>query len=150
MGYSYTMDGKLCCDHCGEAGAKKIPCPVGYCPATALCPTCRKNPEIKRQVAEHHQKLCVPAAARYAKEQEHRELVLKTGAFIRTAALGHHIGGGYHIKVAFKNGAGAEKCYWMDELTYHAFPLGETFTVEDYQQRGHVAEAENNNLHDPH
>lgn len=148
MGYSYTMDGKLCCDHCGAAGGiRKIPCPVGYCPASALCKDCRNDPEIKRKSAEYHARVCVPGHERYMKEQEHRALILKTGAFIRTAALNHHFNDGTMVKVCFRNQERAERFYWMAPETYDAFSLMANVTPQDYAQRGQVAPAKVADLH---
>lgn len=47
MGYCYGTDyatgrQSLCCDICGSLHARKVPCPVGYCPAVAACEACRK------------------------------------------------------------------------------------------------------------
>ena len=42
MGYTYTRAGGLCCDNCGTSGGvRKVPCPHGWCPSTALCKDCR-------------------------------------------------------------------------------------------------------------
>ena len=44
MGYSYTMDGRLCCDACDEAGGvRRYRCPFNWCGPVALCPACAKG-----------------------------------------------------------------------------------------------------------
>jgi hypothetical protein len=45
MGFSYSVNPRtgrqlLCCDYCGSTGARKHRCPYGYCPSTAMCPSC--------------------------------------------------------------------------------------------------------------
>jgi hypothetical protein len=40
MGFIYS-NGRLACDACGATPARKIPCPVNYCQATASCAACR-------------------------------------------------------------------------------------------------------------
>lgn len=48
MGHIYAINPRtgrqvLCCDACGSFPARKYPCPHNYCPATALCPSCRSK-----------------------------------------------------------------------------------------------------------
>ena len=39
MGYSYTVDGRLCCDACDEAGGgRRHRCPLNWCGAVARLP----------------------------------------------------------------------------------------------------------------
>lgn len=82
MGYSYSFDGKLCCDHCGKpGGVRKRKCPhfvltdnarskerarLSYCYPPALCEGCKEE-----QKATLH----ASCAANAAKSQEQYDAV---------------------------------------------------------------------------
>lgn len=73
MGYVTDSRGRLVCDSCGETGARKRRCPVGYCPPSALCASCngtvrgngtwaKAHAECPRLSAEYHAELAAKAA----------------------------------------------------------------------------------------
>jgi hypothetical protein len=75
MGFSYTYNPQtgrqlLCCDYCGNTGARKHRCPYGYCPSTAMCPSCLKehgNGKDKHpNCDQYHQKYVAQRAEREA------------------------------------------------------------------------------------
>ena len=70
MGYSYSSTGKLCCDHCGSTGARKVKCPHGWCPSTALCTTCKAK--LKPQFTEWHKSCAASTARALSAENEMR------------------------------------------------------------------------------
>lgn len=77
MGFCYDNTGRLCCDRCG--GVKdtvKVPCPFGWCPPPALCPTCKE--EVKdRLIADHHRAYgCEAASKEFAARRAERLIAL--------------------------------------------------------------------------
>ena len=144
MGYSYC-ENYLCCDGCGGYGPGKAVsrrrCPYGYCPAPALCQNCNKK-ENWTSKENHKKNGCEIEHARYivlkAKEKE----LLEAGRFLRCAALSHNS----HVKVIFR-GKDSEKACLMSHETYHAFPLLEPVTIEDFQKVGALIETDNTDLY---
>ena len=127
MGYIY-QGGKLCCDLCGAAGATKVLCPFGYCPACAACPNCKKTHKVDVFSRTAHSE-CEVRAAEFRAERAHEAAVLASGKWVRKAAV--NIPGA--VKVWFRNGAGETLAVAMPSVTYRAFPLGATVTLDDYE-----------------
>jgi len=127
MGYVY-QGRKLCCDICGAAGATKVRCPFGYCPACAACANCKKTRKVDVFSREVHSE-CEVRAAEFRAEREHEAAVLASGKWVRKGALS--IPGA--VKVWFVNGAGETLAVAMPSATYRAFPLGATVTLDDYE-----------------
>ncbi|MBE3118072.1 MAG: hypothetical protein IMZ50_04850 [Candidatus Atribacteria bacterium] len=146
MGYSYSLNGHLCCDFCGRAGeARKIRCPFGYCPSTATCPECRKKHADKFTRDHHRAYGCEAGHRRFVETEEDRRKILDRGEFLRRAALGH---GEKGVKVLFENKDGQVRALWMSHETYDAINLFVPTTPEDYAKHGQVREAETTQLHE--
>lgn len=151
MGYSYDLNGRLCCDQCGwSGGVRKVRCPFGWCKPIALCPDCRRQEiETKRKqygsVKEYHrQKGCETRAMEFNERQAEKRRLLAQGRLIRTAALSHN----GRVKVLFQGGDNTQVAYWMAHKTYRAIPLSANATVEDYKAIGKVTKAKSSILHD--
>jgi len=135
MGYSY-QGRKLCCDLCGVAGAVKVKCPFGCCPAIAACPDCKKTRKSDVFSREAHIAMeCDVRAAEYAAEREREDAALAAGHWIRKAAIG--IPGA--VKVWFRNLAGETMAVAMSADAYHAFPCGKVVTLSEYEARAGVS-----------
>jgi hypothetical protein len=126
MGFSYVGK-KLCCDFCGTPGARKVHCPIGYCPPAAACPTCRKTHATKFHIAAHTACFAGREAIR------NRTLVeinlLEDGHLLRRAALSE----GNLVKVWFHDKHKSAKAYLMPHEVYKAFPLMTPVTLTDYK-----------------
>jgi hypothetical protein len=145
MGYSYTMDGKLCCDGCPAygkaAGVRKRKCPHGYCPSPAYCTACYNAKEKPNRAKIHA--ACKVGAEKYAAKLAAEAAMLEAGKFLRVAAMGkgYSQGNGYAtVHVIFRGKAG-EVAYFMSAETYDAFPLGTAVTPEDYATVGTLTPA---------
>lgn len=139
MGYSY-QGGRLCCDVCGTAGARKVRCPAGYCQAIAQCPTCRKDPTVQARILASH-KDCGRLHAEFVAKEARAAALLQAGAHLRCAALGGtdpH--GGERVHVIFR-GKADELGYYMAPEVYHAIPLLEPATPDDYRKHGALTPA---------
>lgn len=135
MGYSY-QGRKLCCDLCGVAGAVKVKCPFGCCPAIAACPECRKTRKADVFSREAHIAMeCDVRAAEYRAEAARETEALAAGQWVRKAAVS--IPGA--VKVWFRNLAGETMAVAMSADAYRAFPLGVTVTLADYEARAGVS-----------
>jgi hypothetical protein len=89
MGYCYTASGKLVCDLCGAEGAKKVPCPFGYCQAIAACPECRANRKTDVLGREaHRERGCEAAHLQFEATQRDREALLAGGEYVLRSGLG--------------------------------------------------------------
>jgi len=132
MGFCYSGR-KLVCDLCGTAGARKVPCPFGYCPSTAVCPACRKDPAKSAKLAKAHHAArgCEAGMARVRAESAKRAALLAAGHWLRVAAFGPR----GDVKVTFRNAAGAERSVMMAPAVYDAFPLGAPVTLADYEAK---------------
>jgi len=122
MGYSY-QGRKLCCDLCGVAGAVKVKCPFGCCPAIAACPERRKTRKADVFSREAHIAMeCDVRAAEYRAEAARETEALAAGQWVRKAAVSIP-------------GAGETMAVAMSADAYRAFPLGVTVTLADYEAR---------------
>lgn len=134
MGFSY-QGGKLCCDICGEAGARKKPCPHEYCQPIACC----NRPECKAKLAAHRQTNChvhcKAASEAFDRREEERQRRLDNGEFLRCAAVGVD-GLKDCVKVWFRNKQGVEMVRHMAKATYDAFPLLESVSPEQFEKVG--------------
>ena len=142
MGFIYSNDGKLCCDYCGSAGARKYKCPHGYCPSCAACPECRKLHAKDFTKAGHAS--CKTHHEEFIAEQLKRQTIIDGGGAVRCAALSH----GDKVKVIFQM-AQQDTAYFMDHATYDAIPLFQIATPEDYSRVGAVVPAANIDIYDP-
>lgn len=135
MGFSYSAFG-LCCDFCGADKStrkyvKKISCPYGYCQAWACCEVCRAE---KKHMASScangtHKETCKKLHEDFVKKEQEKQNILDSGAFVRSAALGH----GDLVKVLFTNKEGEEKAAFMTVENYRKIELGVTATLEDFE-----------------
>jgi hypothetical protein len=140
MGFSYTMNGRLCCDHCGKAGARKRRCPYGHCPSTALCSECYKGEPGKEWKAWHVANRCKEKHEAVKARRLEEERRIAAGEFNRCAALQTDTKD--WVKVWFKGAGGAERIRYMTAETYHAGPAYCVFATEDdYRALGEVRES---------
>ena len=152
MGYSYARDPitnrlKLVCDRCGNyGGVIKLRCPFGYCPAIALCPTCRKLPEYraKKRRELHRQAGCEKGQREFEELQKKEMAIIEAGGWLRTSALSHD---NEQVKVIFRGKEGKKRAFWMSPETYDAYPLMRPTTPEDYAKVGEIRETENTNIY---
>ena len=142
MGFSYSMDGKLCCDYCGSTGARKYKCPHGWCPSWAACPECRKA-HAKDFAKEGHAK-CKIRHEEYMAEEQERKAIIDGGGAVRTCALSH----GEKTKVIFQRSAD-RIAYYMDRKTYNAIPVMQIATPDDYRQFGPITQAADTDIYNP-
>ena len=142
MGFSYSNDGKLCCDYCGSTGARKYKCPHGYCPSWAACPGCRKIHAKDFSAAAHAK--CKIRHEEFMAEEQNRKAIIDGGGMVRSAALAH----GEKVKVIFRR-ANGRTAYFMDRKTYNAIPLMQIATPDDYRQFGPVTQAANTDIYNP-
>ena len=142
MGFSYSKDGKLCCDYCGSTGARKYKCPHGYCPSWAACPDCRKIHAKDFSKAAHAK--CKIRHEEFVAEERKGQAIIDGGGAVRCAALTH----GDKVKVIFRQ-SNERIAYFMDRETYHAIPLLQVATPDDYRRFGNVVQAENADIYNP-
>lgn len=136
MGYSYSMEGRLCCDACpAERGVRKRKCPYGYCPAPAVCKACWESGERERSARYHKEAGCKESHEAYQAKEAACQALLAAGKAVRSAAVGLFDGTGM-VKVWFKKVDGSEEVYLMHEAVYEAHALGENTTPEDYAKHG--------------
>ena len=134
MGYSYTFNGGLCCDNCGNSGGvRKRTCPhkvltssfrmvpavrtkLPYCQPPALCSACYH--ELKPTLHAD----CADGAARIQAEYDRTEELLSSGAYLRTAAYGdwHKSVPTGRVGIAFRNRSGEESFYHVPADEYGA------------------------------
>ncbi len=138
MGFCYTNDGRLCCDICGAAGAKKYRCPFGYCQATAACPRCRRERDELFGRAAHREHGCERLHNEYQAQQDEREAMLGDGKALRCSALGDDSG---RVHVLFRRHDGQCEGWYMSSETYRSIPLGDNATPDDYRQHGVLSPA---------
>lgn len=144
MGYSLDSQGRLCCDYCGHSGGVvKVRCPFGYCPAPAVCPTCRKTHAADFTVATHRERGCERNHLRLQARMAEAARMIQEGRLLRKAASTVPSG----VKVLFE-GQTERLCYIMAPETYDAIPLLVNATPEDYQRFGSLTKAANCNLWD--
>ncbi len=138
MGYCYTRTGKLCCDLCGNAGARKQRCPHGYCQSLAVCMKDECKAKLKEYRKAHCATSCKKAHAELAARDQEENRRLNAGEFLRCSALSeqkpHHC-----VKVWFRNGKKEELVRYMTHEAYDAFPLCTPVSVEEYAAVGTVA-----------
>lgn len=133
MGYIYSGR-KLCCDYCGKpGGVRKIRCPFGWCPATAMCAECKKEHKAETTATWHETHGgCGTRSAAYRKVEEKRVALLAAGEFLRVAAYGPNGA----VEVTFRNAGGTERIVTMPADVYRAFSLLEPATVGDFERVG--------------
>lgn len=129
MGYVHTRTGQLCCDSCGKAGARKVPCPHGYCPPTASCADCR--PRVL--LADHEP--CLAASQKMAADQALTDALLAVGEYVRTSAITDGAG---NVRVGFRGAKGARAIFGMSRETYRSVPLMEPATPASFRAHGEV------------
>jgi hypothetical protein len=135
MGYCYEGR-RLCCDVCGTAGARKVPCKYGYCPATAMCPACRSNPATKAAQRNHCEENCRAASAEYKAREARKEALLDAGEYVLSSARSCE--DGVTVAVTFTGPFKDSMVYLMDVDTYRDVPRMEPTTVADYEKVGRV------------
>jgi len=149
MGYSYDASGRLCCDVCDKSGGvRKYRCPFGYCPAIALCPTCKETHPHYISKKAHREQGCEEQSRLFDQHEQEKNQLIASGKFVRCAALKHYIAGIDRDKVIFRGKDGAEQAYWMSPETYKAIPWFENATPEDYMKHGEVQQAANTDIYD--
>lgn len=146
MGYSYDVDGLLCCDVCGDSGGvRKHRCPFGWCPAVALCQKCKRDhPEYLSKAFHREHGNCEENMLRSKREEAERNRILSEGKYLRCSALRHN----GRVKVIFRNKDGEERAFWMAPRNYRGLRLGTPTTPEDYKARGKVTRARNVDIYD--
>lgn len=112
MGYIYSHSGKLVCDFCNTPGARKVPCPFGYCPAVAACPACRKEFAQQFSRAHHHAHGCEANHNAFVAAKEEKDKLLAAGEFVLCAAV-NESGDRSKVRVWFRNGRRDERCVLM-------------------------------------
>jgi hypothetical protein len=121
MGYCYEIRGGsrlLCCDVCGTAGGvRKIRCPYGYCPATALCARCRKNETVKAQMKLHCETNCKAAAEAYDAREKATAILLAAGEMVFCTATGKP---GNEVAMGFRGETGEVAYLTVDRSIYEA------------------------------
>lgn len=135
MGYCYS-NGKLCCDICGEPGARKSKCPHGYCPAVACCTRPECKAKLKQSRKEHCDVHCKPAHAAFVAQQGRTAARLAAGEWLRCAAVTMYPRD--CVEVTFKNAAGERIDRYMSHELYDWFPLGIDVSIEQYAKVGRV------------
>jgi hypothetical protein len=138
MGYCYEGK-KLCCDICGKAGARKMKCPFGYCPAPAACPECRKTHAARFTKAAHVKMGCDAKHNAYMADLKSVADLKAAGKFVRCSALGVDSSKKLYenseaVHVLFSN-SDSTIGYYMTADTYHAIKLYAA-TPEDYEKIG--------------
>lgn len=135
MGYCY-QGRKLCCDVCGEPGARKSHCPHGYCPAIACCsrPECRARLKEARKKCNEH---CKTAHEQFEMRRTIRARRLRGGDKLRCAAVTMQPAFSC-VKVWFETTHTRDIVRYMATATYRAFDLLEDVTIEDYATVGRV------------
>ncbi len=139
MGYCYQGN-RLCCDVCGEAGARKYACPHGYCQAYAMCPKCHKDPKVMTAFKEMHvRNKCKELSAKFHAREAEKARMLAEGKAVRCSACSEE---GHGIHVIFQRADGSTVGYYMSAETYHAIDYETHTTPEDYMNFGAVIPAE--------
>lgn len=145
MGYCYGIgpSGRevLACDICGAAqgDSRKVPCPFGWCPATAACGKCRADPAVRAKYLArkvHRDQGCEESSlADKAKRAETTRRLL-AGEELRSSATALDEG---LTQVVFAN-AFQGRYVWvlMAPETYRAFRYDVDCTVEDFARHGRV------------
>lgn len=87
MGYCYEGR-KLCCDACGHAGARKRPCPYGYCQAPAICEACWKGGKREECRQYHIDAHCKDKHEAYVAREAREAALVAAGGYLRVAAFG--------------------------------------------------------------
>jgi hypothetical protein len=153
MGYSYTRDGKLCCDICGDSGGvRKQKCPQNWCQPYACC----QSPECRAKLAQHRKEVCAVQCkehSEHARQRDAREAaMLEKGHAIRCSASTMTPDYKDCVKVWFSRNprGGHVKCAnvpahriccvaYMATETYRAIPLLEPASIIDYARHGEVS-----------
>ncbi len=134
MGFCYTSSGKLCCDICGEAGARKKPCPAGYCQAYACCTGEACKAKLKEHRRTHCAVHCVAASREFKRMLAERAELLAAGRLIRCAAVTE----GHGVKVWFESKEHRDHVRYMASATYRAFDILDNVTLEQFEAVGLV------------
>lgn len=141
MGYCTDMQGRLCCDNCGNSGGcRRNRCPFGYCQADILCPACRKNPEVKAKVnrAAHVERGCKDSHERFIFDRWMERVLLDAGEAISAAALNAELarpaGPVGMVQVIFKAAFGKTIARYLPAAIYDTFALGTVRTLTDFIQ----------------
>lgn len=135
MGYSYTQAGKLCCDICGEPGARKYPCPFGWCQAIAACAACRKSKAEIFTKAGHREHGCEKCHNEFQDRLAARSATITAGGFCLKAALSvweNKTDTGI-VHVIFEGANNVYQGRFMPKDVYH-FQTGNE-TIEYFEQR---------------
>lgn len=138
MGFCYTRSGRLCCDYCGAAGAKKYRCPYGYCPPVAACEACRETKTAQFSAAFHRELGCKAAHEKFQADLSDRSAMLAAGKSLRCAAAGDNAG---NVHVLFRKQDDSTVGWLMTSETYAAIPLLTNATPDDYRRHGELTEA---------
>ena len=137
MGYSYSNNGKLCCDICSKAGARKYRCPFGHCPAIAACPACRRAKSELFTRAYHAENGCKTGHEKHLAWLAEREHIITEGQAVRCSAMRTDE---RTIHVLFQARDRTEGWY-MSKETYDVLPLLDNFTADDYREHGQLTPA---------
>ena len=135
MGYSYdSLTGRLCCDNCSNyTGVRKVRCPYNYCPAVALCPTCRANPKVKADNKKYHLEAgCKESHEQFVANENQRLSLYEQGIPVRKSALGLDDG---TVKVWFESSQG-EVIRIMPQEVYRAVSIMDVATLADFEKLG--------------
>jgi hypothetical protein len=139
MGYCY-QGRKLCCDFCGHAGARKVPCPFGYCQADAVCnlPACKTARKDKMGRAAHRARGCEQRHAAFVEDETLTAAMIEADLPVRCAALNQD---GHGVQVLFRTKDGSCVGRYMSAEVYRALPGMEAYTMLDYENiAGHPLE----------
>lgn len=103
MGFSYDSRHRLCCDVCDKSGGvRRVPCPAGYCQDYALCPACRKSPDIRARIAARHVN-CAALSASFKAELDAEAAAAAAGHAVLASALGQPDG---RVHILFRYATG--------------------------------------------
>jgi len=144
MGYCYSNGGALACDVCGvSGGVRKVKCPFGWCQPAALCAGCKKK--HPQTMDKHREDGCERQSNAMKERDEKEKSVLDSGGFVRKSALAY---ANDMVQVLFWNKDGKYIGKAMPRATYHAIPLRDIATPEDYAKVSPIYDAPND-FHKP-
>ena len=133
MGYCYdTRTGQLVCDSCGiHGGVRRVKCKYGYCPALALCASCRKNPEIKTERAAFCDANCKEAAARFAALDAAIKEALDSGHYVFCSSVYAKGSDRTEVEMTFRNADGDYRTLVVPMAVRERFEYGQVTTYDD-------------------
>ena len=147
MGASYSLNyqtGRFCraCDSCGSIDkVRVVKCPHGWCPPIALCPECKATGKFTGK--DKHVD-CLTASIESDKKEAERKALLEAGVPLRCSAMQTKDGSKVHVLFQTAYSRDSETIgYYMTKEIYHAIPLLDNASPENYRAFGEIEEAPN-------